>query len=83
VSLSGLIANGLSLHIATTNTHFRNGYGTLCAAILLCNIQTILIMLIWAAIVLITNSPELSSPTSSIALIPGCLACVSFYGAVV
>ncbi|EJW72931.1 hypothetical protein WUBG_16162, partial [Wuchereria bancrofti] len=82
VSLFGFISNGLSLHITITNSHFRNAYGTLCTAVLLCNIQTISVILIWGAVVLLTHSRELSSPTYSIALIPGCLANVSLYGAV-
>uniref|UniRef100_A0A0R3RNY6 7TM_GPCR_Srx domain-containing protein n=1 Tax=Elaeophora elaphi TaxID=1147741 RepID=A0A0R3RNY6_9BILA len=54
VSLFGFLGNGLSLHITTTNSRFQNAYGTLCTAVLLCNIQTISIILIWGAIVLIT-----------------------------
>uniref|UniRef100_A0A5S6PN91 G-protein coupled receptors family 1 profile domain-containing protein n=1 Tax=Brugia malayi TaxID=6279 RepID=A0A5S6PN91_BRUMA len=80
VSLFGFISNGLSLHLTITNSHFRNAYGTLCTAILLCNIQTMAVILIWGAVVLLTNSRELSSQTSPIALIPGCFANVSFYG---
>ncbi|EFO14351.1 hypothetical protein LOAG_14171, partial [Loa loa] len=79
ISLFGFISNGLSLHIITTNSQFRNAYGALSILGLLCNIQTLSIMLIWEAVVIITGSRELSSPTSFIALIPGCLANVSFY----
>uniref|UniRef100_A0A8R1TZ44 G_PROTEIN_RECEP_F1_2 domain-containing protein n=1 Tax=Onchocerca volvulus TaxID=6282 RepID=A0A8R1TZ44_ONCVO len=80
ISVLGFVGNGLSLHITTTNSNFQNAYGILCTAVLLCNIQTISIIMIWGAIVLLTNSRELSSPTSFIALIPGCLANVSLYG---
>uniref|UniRef100_A0A8R1Y3T6 G_PROTEIN_RECEP_F1_2 domain-containing protein n=2 Tax=Onchocerca TaxID=6281 RepID=A0A8R1Y3T6_ONCVO len=82
ISVLGLVGNGLSLHITITNSNFRNAYGTLRTAVLLCNVQTISIIMIWGAIVLLTNSRELSSPTSFIALIPGCLANVSLYGSV-
>ncbi|KAM3722566.1 Serpentine receptor class X [Dirofilaria immitis] len=81
VSTIGIVSNSLSLYITTTYSHFRNAYGTLCTAVLLCNIQTISIILIWGAIILMTNSNELSS-TSLVALIPGCLVNVSLYGAV-
>uniref|UniRef100_A0A8R1XYM9 G_PROTEIN_RECEP_F1_2 domain-containing protein n=1 Tax=Onchocerca volvulus TaxID=6282 RepID=A0A8R1XYM9_ONCVO len=81
VSVTGFISNGLSLHITITNSHFQNAYGILSTAVLLCNIQTISIILIWGAVVLITNSRELSS-ASTITFIPGCLVNVSLYGAV-
>ncbi|KAL4003367.1 Serpentine type 7TM GPCR chemoreceptor Srx family protein [Acanthocheilonema viteae] len=82
ISLLGFLSNGLSLHITITNSRFQNAYGTLCTTVLLCNIQTISVLLIWGAVVLITDSRELSSPTHFIALIPGCLANVSFYGTI-
>uniref|UniRef100_A0A1I7W523 7TM_GPCR_Srx domain-containing protein n=1 Tax=Loa loa TaxID=7209 RepID=A0A1I7W523_LOALO len=79
VSLFGFISNGLSLYIITTNSQFRNAYGALSTVGLLYNIQTLSILLIWEAVVII-GSRELSTPTSFIALIPGCLASVSSYG---
>ncbi|CAG9537717.1 unnamed protein product [Cercopithifilaria johnstoni] len=82
VSLFGFVGNGLSLYITTTNSHFQNAYGTLRTTFLLCNIQTISVLSIWSAVVLLTDSRELSSPTYFIALIPGCLANVSFYGTI-
>ncbi|CAG9533786.1 unnamed protein product [Cercopithifilaria johnstoni] len=82
ISLLGFISNGLSLHITTTNSQFQNAYGILRTTVLLCNIQTISIILIWAAVILLTGLRKLSSSTYSIALIPGCLANVSLYGAV-
>uniref|UniRef100_A0A0R3RML3 G_PROTEIN_RECEP_F1_2 domain-containing protein n=1 Tax=Elaeophora elaphi TaxID=1147741 RepID=A0A0R3RML3_9BILA len=82
VTLIGFLANGLSLQITITNSQFQNAYGTLRTAVLLCNTQTISVMLIWGAIVLITNSRKLSSSEYFVALIPGCLANVSFYGSI-
>ncbi|CAG9540880.1 unnamed protein product [Cercopithifilaria johnstoni] len=82
VSLFGFTGNGLSIFITTTNSHFQNAYGTLRTIVLLCNMQTILVILIWSAVVLLTNFRELSSPTYFTALIPGCLANASFYGAI-
>uniref|UniRef100_A0A8R1TMG5 G_PROTEIN_RECEP_F1_2 domain-containing protein n=1 Tax=Onchocerca volvulus TaxID=6282 RepID=A0A8R1TMG5_ONCVO len=82
ISVLGLVGNGLSLHITITNSTFQNAYGTLRTATLLCNIQTISIIMIWGAIVLLMNSRESSSPTSFNALIPGCLTNVSLYGSV-
>ncbi|CAG9530121.1 unnamed protein product [Cercopithifilaria johnstoni] len=82
VSLFGFIGNGSSIFITVTNSQFQNAYGTLRTIVLLCNIQTILVILIWSAAVLLTGFRELSSPTYSIALIPGCLANVFFYGAI-
>ncbi|CAG9530120.1 unnamed protein product [Cercopithifilaria johnstoni] len=82
VSLFGLTGNGLSIFITTTNSHFQNAYGTLRTIVLLCNIQTISVLSIWSAVVILTGFRELSSPTYFIALIPGCLANASFYGVV-
>ncbi|VDN06126.1 unnamed protein product [Thelazia callipaeda] len=77
ISLLGMITNGLSLHIIKTNSQFRNAFGILCNAFLLCNIQTIAIMLIWG------DSRELTSSKSWLALAPGCLANTSYYGSLI
>ncbi|CAG9530915.1 unnamed protein product [Cercopithifilaria johnstoni] len=82
VSLLGFVGNGLSLRIITSNSHYQNAFGTLRTIVLLCNIQTISVLSIWSAVVLLTGFRELSSSAYSIALIPGCLANVSFYGAI-
>ncbi|VDO40718.1 unnamed protein product [Onchocerca flexuosa] len=54
ISVLGFVSNGLSLHITITNSNFHNAYGILCTAVLLCNIQTISIIMIWGAVVLLT-----------------------------
>ncbi|CAG9537715.1 unnamed protein product, partial [Cercopithifilaria johnstoni] len=82
VSLLGFVGNGLSLHIIISNSYYQNAFGTLRTIVLLCNIQTISVLSIWSAVVLLTGFRELSSTKYFIALIPGCLANVSFYGTI-
>ncbi|VDK41169.1 unnamed protein product [Gongylonema pulchrum] len=59
-SLFGLTTNGLSLVITRTSKRFHNAFGILCSVMLICNLQTILVLAVWGIIVLITYASSLS-----------------------
>uniref|UniRef100_A0A1I7V8I7 G_PROTEIN_RECEP_F1_2 domain-containing protein n=2 Tax=Loa loa TaxID=7209 RepID=A0A1I7V8I7_LOALO len=63
VSLFGLLSNGFSLYIIRTRSLFRNAFGALCSSYLICNLEAIVLLLIWCTIVLSVKPPTLSSST--------------------
>ncbi|EFO14015.2 hypothetical protein LOAG_14510, partial [Loa loa] len=63
VSLFGLLSNGFSLYITRTRSLFRSAFGALCSSYLICNLEAIVLLLIWCTIVLSVKPPTLSSST--------------------
>uniref|UniRef100_A0A0R3RJN9 G_PROTEIN_RECEP_F1_2 domain-containing protein n=1 Tax=Elaeophora elaphi TaxID=1147741 RepID=A0A0R3RJN9_9BILA len=80
VSLFGLFSNGFSLYIM--KSRFRNPFGVLCGSYLKFNLESIVIIFTWCAIVLSVKSPILSSPAVFLLRLLGVLANGAWFGSI-